>query len=286
MYTLSTAFYHLRGSLLPLYDEREAAAMAHEVMGHITGLNRTDRILQKEKILEGVALHQYEKSLALLVNGMPMQYVTGEAWFMGLPFTVDENVLIPRPETEELVQWIVGDYKLLHDDINILDVGAGSGCIPVSLKRFLPGAAITSCDISSKALAVARKNAEKIGVSINFVCADFLDQERHVDFSVYDVIVSNPPYIPVSEEQNLHINVRKYEPSLALFVPDDDALVFYRALAVFGKSHLKQGGHLYCELDTNHATATLELFEQHGYRNAELRKDIHGNQRMLRVGSI
>jgi release factor glutamine methyltransferase len=286
MYSFSDAFYHLRASLIGLYDEREAAAIAHEVLWQITGLSKTDRLLQKVKVLEGDQLLKFNIALASLLEGVPLQYVTGEAWFMGKPFFVNEAVLIPRPETEELVQWIIDDHKQSHEGISILDVGTGSGCIPVTLKRFLQGAVITSCDISSQALAVANKNAEKIGVSIDFICSDFLNHINRNDFGVFDVIVSNPPYIPVSEEQNLHINVRKYEPSLALFVPDDDALVFYRALADFGKTHLKQGGYIYCELDSNHAVATYELFVQLGYKKAVLRKDMHGNQRMLRVGSI
>lgn len=282
MFTVSTAFYHLKNSLQPLYDEREAAAIAHEVINHITGLSKTERLIQKDTALGEDKLQQYETALAALTKGVPMQYVIGEAWFMGAPYFVNKHVLIPRPETEELVQWIVDDNNN-NTAVSIIDIGTGSGCIPISLKKLLPAATVTSGDVSNDALNVAKRNAEALDADVEFVLLNFLDYYSHTRLSYYDIIVSNPPYIPLSEKERLHTNVRDNEPSIALFVADNDPLIFYKALAIFGKGHLKQNGYIYCELDTGHAEETKKLFESEGYKEVVLKKDIHGNERMIRA---
>jgi release factor glutamine methyltransferase len=286
MHTVASAFYDLKGKLQNLYDDREAAAIAHEVLEYITGLGKTDRLIHKERNLTAEERDKYENATASLLQGIPLQYVTRTAWFMGAAYRVDNNVLIPRPETEELVQWIVDDNKPLQKTLTILDIGTGSGCIPISLKRFLPDADVSSCDISLGALSVARKNAEALSVVVDFVSLDFLNSGARSQLGHFDIIVSNPPYIPISEKASLHINVAANEPGLALFVPDEDALVFYRAIADFGKQHLIEGGLMYCELDAAHAAETKLLFENEGYQNVSLRKDVHGNERMLRVGGF
>ncbi len=282
MYTISSSFYHLKNSLITLYDEREAAAIAHEILGHITGLTKTERLIEKDKALDEKKLEEYEKALAQLAKGVPLQYVTGVAWFMGFQFIVSRHVLIPRPETEELVQWIVDDCKN-KPGVSIIDIGTGSGCIPISLKKLLPAATVTSGDVSPEAIDVARKNAAALSADIEIVLLNFLDYYTHNRLGNYDIIVSNPPYIPQSEKEKLHVNVRDNEPSLALFVADNDPLIFYRALAIFGKGHLKDNGYIYCELDADNAQKTKILFENEGYKNVELKKDIHGNERMLRA---
>jgi release factor glutamine methyltransferase len=285
MYSIGKGFYFLKDALKHLYDDREAAAIAHEVMEHITGLDKTGRLIHKELLLTSEQETKFNQSLLSLQKGVPMQYVTGTAWFMGNKYAVTPDVLIPRPETEELVQWIVNDQKE-KGSVNaavILEIGSGSGCIPISLKKKLPYSDITSCDISEGALKVATKNAEDLGAVVTFKHADFLNQEQWNEFDKYDIVVSNPPYIPVSEKEKLHINVRENEPATALFVPDDDALVFYRAIAHFGLNHLKEGGCIYCELDAAHAVETKELFEQTGYTIVTLKADMFNNLRMLKA---
>jgi len=284
MLSYNHAFYELRTLLQPLYDEREATAISHEILFFITGHNKADRLIHKDTMLSSEQHGRYEMAVRELLSGKPLQYVTGTAWFMGKEFEVNENVLIPRPETEELVEWVINDWKSREEKIDILDIGTGSGCIPISLTSALLQATVTACDISEAALQVAKQNAEKLSVTVSFLQLDFLDTIASNKLGNYDVIVSNPPYIPAAERGNMHINVKDYEPAIALFVPDNDPLLFYKAIASFGKQHLNSNGYIYCELDAGHAAMCKELFERAGYRNVALRKDIHGNLRMLKAG--
>jgi release factor glutamine methyltransferase len=206
-----------------------------------------------------------------------MQYILGEAYFMGDRFMVSPAVLIPRPETEELVQWIIDEERPKH----ILDIGTGSGCIAISLAKRLPHSDVQAIDISAEALQVARQNAAALGVDIKFLQCDFLAQQDTL--GLFDLIVSNPPYIPETEKETLHTNVRDHEPGTALFVPNDDALLFYRSIAFFGKTHLKVGGFIYCEVHQDYATDTAALFKSEGYSTVTLRNDVNGNPRMIRV---
>lgn len=281
MHTYASAYQHLSKALTELYDARESAAIAHEVMEHITGATRLQRITDKDKTLTADQQVEYERMLPLLQAGSPLQYVTGKCWFMGREFTVDSSVLIPRPETEELVQWILDDNK--EGQISVLDIGTGSGCIPISVKLGLPRADVSAIDVSKEALAVANANATTLGADVSFAAFDFLDTTQWDSLGTYDVIVSNPPYIPQAEEATLHPNVRDHEPVLALFVPDNDALLFYRHIADLGLSHLQEGGAVYCELHVDYTVETQALFKAKGYTHTELRKDIHGNQRMLKA---
>ncbi len=283
MLTIGTAYYSLKANLENLYDDREAAAIAHELLHHVTGLSKTERLMKKDNLLTETMSETYKKRADLLMKGTPLQYVTGAAWFMGAEYIVNQEVLIPRPETEELIQWIIADAVKTDRHLNILDIGTGSGCIPISLKTHLPKSTVTACDVSDGALAVAKSNASKLNADITFLQLDFLDVAMRSSLGIYDTIVSNPPYIPRSEASNMHINVSKHEPDIALFVPDDDALVFYRAIADFGLKHLSPSGNIYCELDTDHAMATKQLFEHMGYESVALRKDIHDNYRMIKA---
>ncbi|MBE2290393.1 MAG: peptide chain release factor N(5)-glutamine methyltransferase [Chitinophagaceae bacterium] len=286
MLNIGEAFYQLKAKLIVLYDEREAAAIAHEVLEHITGMGKTDRLVRKDKLFSDDQEQFFYTAIQELVAGKPLQYVTNSAWFLGNKYYVDPAVLIPRPETEELVLWVV-EYALRTADkgesLKILEIGTGSGCIPISLKEKLPRASITSCDVSAAALQVARKNADLIGVNVDFVQLDFLNKTTWNNLASYDIIVSNPPYIPLSERERLHINVREYEPATALFVPHDDALVFYDAIATFAKAHLRSGGSMFFEIDNGHAIETRDLFMDHGFKTVELRRDMFGNDRMLFV---
>lgn len=281
MLSHNDAFYHLKNSLQPLYDAQEAAAIAHEVLEHITGLGKMQRLMEKDKALTDIQQEQYNHMQAALQNGTPMQYAIGHAWFMGRQFLVDEHVLIPRPETEELVQWIIDDHKG-KTDLSILDIGTGSGCIPISLKLSMPGALVSTCDVSDGALNIARKNAVALKADVDFLQRDILNEREQQQLDMYDIIVSNPPYIPVNEKESLHENVRNHEPGLALFVPENDAQLFYREIAKFALTHLKPGGQLYFELHVDYAHETETLLKAMGY-TTELRKDMHGNWRMVRI---
>lgn len=282
MHTIGSAFYELKEGLGTLYDEREAAAIAHGALEHITGMGKIDRLVEKNRSFTGEQELRFADVAQQLVAGTPLQYVTGEAWFMGELYAVNEHVLIPRPETEELVQWIANDWGNVPSP-EVLDIGSGSGCIPIALSKILNNSRVTSCDVSADALEVAMHNAEQLGRHVEFVHVDFLDPEARSWLGMHDIIVSNPPYIPQAEADRLHVNVRAHEPALALFVPDIDPLVFYRAIAIFGKEHLKKGGAIYCELDSGHAHETAAVFRELCYSHVELRNDLNDNPRMLRA---
>jgi release factor glutamine methyltransferase len=278
--TYQQAFYDLKNGLQQLYDAQEAAAIAHEVLYQVIRLDKLERLMKKDELLTGAQEQQFENIQAQLLAGRPMQYALQTAWFMGHAFYVDEHVLIPRPETEELVQWIIDDMP--ENAATVLDIGTGSGCIPVSLKLALPHAQVSACDVSAGALAVAQRNATTLQAGVNFIQLDFLSDARE-QLPSFDIIVSNPPYIPDAYRASIDVHVKDHEPSLALFVPDSDPLLFYKAIADFGKTHLQLGGAVYCELHADHAQDTQQMFENCGYANTELRKDMHGNWRMLKA---
>ena len=292
MLNYSQAFYQLKEKLQPLYDADEAAAIAHMFLEHITGLNKSDRLLKKDTLFTEKQQQQFDAGAKELAKGKPIQYITNSAWFMGREFIVNESVLIPRPETEELVQWIIDDHKN-NEKVRILDIGSGSGCIGISLARLVQNAVVTCADVSKEAIEVLKTNIEwvltpeekKAGAdNITVKTVDFLNEaQRNKQFGRYDVIVSNPPYIPVTEKAKMHTNVKDHEPDIALFVPADDAMLFYRAIAEFGKMHLNNEGFIYCELEANHSDECKALFESHDYTNVEIRKDMHGNWRMLKA---
>ena len=190
--------------------------------------------------------------------------------------------MIPRPETEELVEWIISDCKFPIEKLSILDIGSGSGCIPIALKRRLGKAEVSSCDISPGALQVAKRNAATLGVDVNFIELDFLDKERREKLPAVDIIVSNPPYIPEMDKKEMRLNVLHHEPDTALFVPNNDALVFYKAIADFGKNYLNKNGIIYTEINENFGEATASMFESEGY-SAEIKKDMPGKDRMIKA---
>ena len=283
MHSFNNAFYLLKNKLTAVYDANEATAIAHELLLHVTGLDKMQRLMQKDTLFTDTQQAMFLAALAELEKGKPIQQVTGIAWFKGQPYMVNEHVLIPRPETEELVDWVLHDLPTLNQPVPLLDIGTGSGCIPISIKLNAPHTNVLSVDISPKAIETAKINALFLQAAIELKELNFLDPVAQNNLGMFSVIVSNPPYIPLSEKQNLHTNVREFEPALALFVPDADPLLFYRAIATFGREHLSPGGAIYCELDANHATHTASLFEEMKYKNVEIRKDIFGNNRMLKA---
>ncbi len=278
----SQAYQSLRQSLMTLYDQDEATAIAREVMLVATGKSYLQNIGIDAPVSndEEIQLRAWGHELA---TGRPMQYVLEESWFLGRKYFVDERVLIPRPETEELVQWIIDDCRNSTDAPSILDIGTGSGCIPISLKLAMKRSVIAAYDISGGALEVAHKNAATYNACIHFVEMDFLDKAQQNQLGKFDIIVSNPPYIPVAEQAEMHRNVKDFEPSNALFVPDNDPQRFYRAIAPFGKEHLYNNGIIYCELHRDYAADTAQLFRQSGYHNIELRQDINRHPRILKA---
>lgn len=281
--TVQEATYTLAGKLRGLYSEGEAASVADMVMEHITGSQKTERMLYKHAALlaeEEAKLHHITERL---LQSEPVQYILQEAWFGGFRFYVDRNVLIPRPETDELVEWIISNCRFPLTELNILDIGTGSGCIAVALKRRLRKADVWACDISAAALLVAEKNAGLMNADITFRELDFLNRAAWPALPMFDIIVSNPPYVPVSDKAAMHLNVLTYEPHTALFVEDDDPLLFYKALAEFGSGHLKPGGHIFCEIHEQYGQDTQDVFRAAGY-HTEIKKDMQQKDRMLRSG--
>jgi release factor glutamine methyltransferase len=201
----------------------------------------------------------------------------------GLKLYVDENVLIPRPETEELVEWIVSDLTIHNSQFTILDIGTGSGCIAIALKKKLPSSQLSALDISEAALKIAQRNASDHNTQINFFRADILHEEDIENLSRFDVIVSNPPYVKRNEAEDMRTNVFLYEPHVALFVPDEDALLFYRHIARFANSHLNENGCLYVEINELHAEDVADLFRASGFRSIEIKKDMQGKDRMIKA---
>lgn len=223
--------------------------------------------------------NQFLFKLVLLKDHTPIQYILGETEFYGMKFFVNENVLIPRPETEELVEWILKDIK--NAGLKIIDIGTGSGCIPIVLKKNLPNASIWAMDFSEKAIETAQINAEYHQTDIQFLQNDFL----HMNFKElpeFDLIVSNPPYIGETEKNEMDENVVKFEPHSALFVPDENPLIFYEKIVEFAKQKLKPNGKIFVEINQNLARETKELF-QNNFENTELKKDISENFRMIKA---
>jgi len=278
------AYQQLQQKLETLYEKREASTIANWVMEHITSLKRMDRLIQKGLLLNAEQETKLAAITNRLLNSEPIQYVLGEAWFAGNPYHVNPDVLIPRPETEELVEWILAD-DAIKDYRLFLDIGTGSGCIPITIKLKKPQAFVLGFDISEEALAIANKNANDLNAAANFMQVDILDETRWQNFPLFNCIVSNPPYIKESEHSNMSKHVKDFEPSIALFVPDEDPLIFYRKIAGFGITHLEKNGAIYLEINQALGKEVVNLFEQNGY-SCELRKDLNGNDRMVKASFI
>lgn len=280
--TLQEATFYLLNKLKTIYSEGEASTITDWVMEYITGSKKAERMIYKNEAIMAKEEEQLKQFTERLLQHEPVQYVLNQAWFCGLKFYVDKNVLIPRPETEELVEWIIANLKFPFEELKILDIGTGSGCIPVALKRRLRKAEVWACDISDMALNIARRNADDNGALVDFVGLDFLDKKQRKQLPQVDIIVSNPPYVPQKDRSTMQPNVINYEPHTALFVPDNDPLVFYKAIAEFGKDHLNKDGSIYLELHENLGDATRELFQSEGY-TSELKKDMQGKDRMMKA---
>lgn len=264
--------------LTPLYDASEAERFFYLSLEEMKGWKRMDYLMRTDTILNADELKEWTLVQEQLQQNKPIQYIFGKAYFYGLEFKVDKNTLIPRPETEELVEWIIHENNK-KGTVNILDIGTGSGCIPVSLAKNLPNAVVSGIDISKDALDIAKQNAESNNVSVTFIEKDVLNAEDLP--GKYDVIVSNPPYVRNLEKVEIRPNVLEYEPHLALFVEDTDPLIFYRKIAQLAKITLKPAGRLYYEINQYLGQETATLLEEMGFKNVVLRKDLFGNDRMI-----
>ena len=277
-------------ALSSLYDEKEVESFFYLTLEKLHQKKRIDLALQPDLSMDETQLSQWETVLTELKIYKPIQYILGETEFYGLPFLVNENVLIPRPETEELVELIlVESRKSKVESLKILDIGTGSGCIPISLKKNLPSAEVFAIDVSPNALEVAQKNAEINRVEVNFIQTDILQVNDLKNLPTsnlqlpasFDIIVSNPPYVRNLEKAEINPNVLEFEPHLALFVEDNDALLFYRKITELAKSHLAENGKLYFEINQYLGKETVALVESYGFKNVQLIKDIYGNDRMI-----
>lgn len=273
--------------LSPLYGEEETAQFFYRLLAHFHQMKRVDFVFQSDFEPDSIMLQKWVSALEELQNQRPIQYIIGETDFYGLSFFVDANVLIPRPETEELVEWVIQSLQpkvTATDGIRILDIGTGSGCIPISLQSNLPQAEVFAIDVSAAALAVAQRNAAHNAVTVQFIQADILTTTSLLEFTpVLDVIVSNPPYVLVKEKEEMSANVLDYEPHLALFVSDTDPLLFYRKIALLATKALKPGGCLFFEINRAYGQETIRLLQDVGFQNVELRMDLFGNDRMVKA---
>jgi len=246
----------LKKQLAGQFESIELNPILSILIEHITGWDQLHQALHKDQPISAEQTLAFETAAAELAAGRPIQYITGKAWFMGESYTVSDHVLIPRPETEELVDWIIEYAEIKGKALRILDIGTGSGCIAIALKKALPEATVVAIDISTNALKIAQANADTLKADIEFIPLDILNTAFLP--GQYDVIVSNPPYIPMHEMSSMELQVTEHEPNIALFVPDEDPLVFYKAIARLAKLHLTSNGQLFFEIHYDQGDAMVK----------------------------
>lgn len=288
---------YLLEKLKEVYDENESRNIATLVLEDYTGFTKTQLHINKESLLTSEQEEKLGSALERLQQHEPVQYILNKAWFYGMELYVDKSVLIPRPETEELVDWIVKEIKALAGNefqkeanqadattkLKILDVGTGSGCIALALKKALPKAEVWGCDVSEEALNVARRNAAALNIRVDFQGINLLDEMQQIHLPTVDIIVSNPPYVPLKDKEAMQPNVVAYEPHTALFVPDEDALLFYKAIARFSKKRSYQNGAVYVEIHESLGREVANLFSDAGFQEVIIKKDMQGKDRMIKA---
>lgn len=281
-----------------IYEPEEAKNLFCYSIEHLAGIQRIAIIADKQQVIS----ERNEASLLLILEelktGKPIQYILGETEFYGLRLKVNPGVLIPRPETEELVDWVLKEVEVLRSEVGdlrsdlgkgfkILDIGTGSGCIPIALKKHIPEAEVFGLDVSADALESAMRNAVFNGTEVKFVLGDILEavsyQPSAISSLPFNVIISNPPYITQKEKVQMHTNVLEHEPHLALFVPDENPLLFYIAIADFAKKHLENAGMLFLEINETYGSEIVSMLEGKGFSEIELRKDMQGKDRMVKA---
>ena len=277
MTTILNRYKDFISLLSPIYGEGEARSM-----GRIVFEDAFKIFDFSEQTFPEVHLDRLLEIQKRLLNQEPIQYILGQADFYGLKFKVDNRVLIPRPETEELVHWIIQHVKQSKRKVSILDIGTGSGCIPITLKRNLPDCKVSACDISKDALAVAKENAQFNEVDIDFYRINILDQKEWINLPEFDIIVSNPPYIPFEEKVLMPKNVLEYEPELALFVENNEPLIFYQTIVELAMQKCKTNGLLYFEMNEYNANDVRDLMTNQGFDSVEIQKDLQDKNRMIR----
>lgn len=275
---MKATIQYISSELHGFYPVSEIEGFRRIIFEAVCGLNFSEQILKKQEKITKNEFEKIKEIVSRLKNFEPVQYILGETDFYGLKLLVNPSVLIPRPETEELVDWIVKSN--LPENCAILDIGTGSGCIAIALKSQLENARVAGIDISENALKVARQNAIHNSLEVDFFQADILKWELS-GWQNFDVIVSNPPYVRESEKQQMQANVLNFEPANALFVSDDDPLVFYNSIAEFAQKHLKIDGWLFFEINENLGAGMTEMLLVSGFSEIEIRKDINGKNRMI-----
>jgi release factor glutamine methyltransferase len=285
MKTIKDVFLSFQHALKQLYHANEIEAITLLVIQEITDTSRAKIKAFPEAEVAPDAVEKLSAVLADLKTGKPAQYILGSTEFYGLTFLVNPSVLIPRPETEELVQWVLLSVKpeTQSKQPSILDIGTGSGCIAISLKKNLPTASVMGIDISADALHTAKQNAAINDVEVRFIEADILNPAPGVAASKFSVIISNPPYVTLEDKTRMQANVTDFEPHTALFVPEDDPLIFYKAIAGFASRQLVAGGLLFFEINESYGKETVDLLADKGFADIELRKDMSGRDRMVKA---
>ena len=270
---------HIHNSLQSLYPKSEINSFYFILLEHYGNYTTAEVLANVSTQLTDNITKAIQQAITELQTAKPIQYILGETEFFSNRFFADENVLIPRPETEELVDWVLQTYPDKTHLLQILDVGTGSGCIAISLAKALPEAQVTAIDVSPKAIAVAQRNAERNGIKVQFLQRDILQTETLPE--KYDIIISNPPYVRELEKNEMHSNVLNYEPHLALFVPDDRPLLFYEQIATLAQQYLKPKGRLFFEINQYLAAEMQVMLAQKNFTEITLRQDLSGNDRML-----
>jgi release factor glutamine methyltransferase len=302
MKTIKDVFLSFQQGLNEVYESREIEAITLLVLEEIAGISRAKLKAFPEDDVPGEAVERILAILDELNTGKPVQYILGTTEFYGLNFLVNPATLIPRPETEELVEWVLEESRKFKVEsqraVSILDIGTGSGCIAISLKKNLPDALVTAIDISADALHTATQNAVINNVKVDLMEVDILSTQKsdgpvnpkvegtssfNIQHSMFDIIVSNPPYVTLEDKLRMHQNVTGFEPHTALFVPEDDPLIFYKAIADYAAEHLSADGLLFFEINENFGKETVDLLADKGFADSELRKDMSGRDRMVKV---
>jgi len=282
--TLTAVFDYFQLQLNDIYESKENKSITKLLLTELFGYDSKYQALHPDVRFSESQLLLLITACKQLKLGKPVQYIIGHSTFCGLPFKVNDAVLIPRPETEELVEWII--KKADQPSLVILDIGTGSGCIALSLKSQLSKSTVHAFDFSEAALNVAKENAANLDLEVNFYLDDMLFPKGQIEDYSVDIIVSNPPYVLESEKNSLHKNVFEFEPHKALFVDDEDALIYYKAIVAYSMIKLKPNGYLYFEINEKLGHEIIELLNSNGFSNCEIKKDLNGRQRMVRARKL
>jgi release factor glutamine methyltransferase len=281
MISIGKVIKTFKNSLQEIYPHTEIQAISELVLQHLFGYSKTDTVIKAEEQILPEEYDKFQKIIDRLKKHEPIQYILGYSWFYSYKILVNKYVLIPRPETEELVDWVIKD-NIQEDKPAIFDMATGSGCIAIALARHMKGSRVFACDISAGALKIARENANMNQADIVFIQKDILKNEKEPANTIFDIIVSNPPYVLKGEKEKMQRNVLEFEPGLALFVENDNPLLFYQAILNYAHHFLKTGGKLYFEINEAYGQQLVSILKAKGYEGVVLRKDINGKDRMIR----